>query len=89
MNLHYLHVWVHEPYFTMFRYINLFFTMYMFRYMNLIFTIYKGDGGVGTFDVGGWGACLHFWFKSSNFLGARLIRVRNSYDKIKLNFNDL
>ena len=24
------------------------------------------------------GACLHFWFKSSNFLGARLIRDRNS-----------
>ena len=30
----------------------------------------------------GWGGpCLHFWFKSSNFLGARLIRVRNSYKK--------
>ena len=37
----------------------------------------------------GGGPCLHFWFKSSNFLGARLIRVRNSYNKIKLNFNDL
>ena len=48
---------------------------------------YKGDGGVGTFDVEG--ACLHFWFKSSNFLDARLIRVQNSYNKIKLNFNDL
>ena len=32
----------------------------------------KGDGGVGTFDVGRGGeGCLHFWFKSSNFLGAR------------------
>ena len=48
----------------------------------------KGDGGDGTFDVGGW-ACLHFWFKSSNFLAARLISDRNSYNKIKLNFNDL
>ena len=48
----------------------------------------KGDGGVGTFHVGG-GACLHLWFKSYNFLGARLIRVRNSYNKFKLNFNDL
>ena len=37
----------------------------------------KGDGGDGTFDVGGW-ACLHFWFKSSNFLAAHLISDQNS-----------
>jgi len=56
---------------------------------NLPFHV-KEDGGVGTFDVGGGrGACLLFWFKSSNFLDARLIRVRNTYNNIKLNFNDL
>ena len=48
----------------------------------------KGDGGDVQYDVRG-GACLQFWFKSSNFLDACLIRVRNSYNKIKLNFNDL
>ena len=52
-------------------------------------TFSKGDGGVGTFDVRGGGPCPHFWFKSSNLLDARLNRVRNSYNKIKLNFNDL
>ena len=41
------------------------------------FWLLNGDGGVGMFDVGG-GACLHFWFKSSNFLATRLISVRNS-----------
>ena len=28
--------------------------------------------------MGGGGPCLHFWFKSSNFLGAGLISDRNS-----------
>jgi len=31
------------------------------------------------------GACLLFWFKSFNFLAARLIRDQNSWNKIKLN----
>ena len=50
--------------------------------------IFKGDGGVGTFDVGG-GPAFIFGSNLPIFLGARLIRVRNSYKKIKLNFNDL
>ena len=47
-----------------------------FPHQNMV--VSKGDGGVGTFDVGGEGPCLHFWFKPSNFLGARLISDRNS-----------
>ena len=47
----------------------------------LIFSAFhlKGDGGVGTFDVGG-GGCLYFLFKSSNFLGARLISDRKCFN---------
>ena len=38
-----------------------------------------GDGRDGIFDVRkGGGACLHFWFKSSNFLAAGLLSDRNS-----------
>ena len=50
--------------------------------------LFKGDGVEGMFEVGG-GDCLHFWFKSSNSLAARLISDRNSKNKIKLIFNDL
>ena len=38
-------------------------------------------------ERGGGVACLHFWFKSSNFLAASLIR--KLFPKIKLETNDL
>ena len=49
----------------------------------------KGDGGVGTFDVRGGGPAFIFGSNLPIYLDARLIRVRNSYNKIKLNFKDL
>ena len=44
--------------------------------INRCISIKVPDGWDVLFDEGRGGPCLHFWFKSSNFLAARQICVR-------------
>ena len=85
-----VHVYIHEHlYIHVHAYIPVYAQVILYFLLHVSFMyMCKGDGGVGTFDVGGEGL-PSFLVQIFQFFGCTPIRVRNSYDKIKLNFNDL